>query len=59
MFLGVSKHAHENQSPYDKSDDEVLHDGCHSTRLARYEAGDRAAKDKATPELRARRVGSG
>jgi hypothetical protein len=59
MLLGVSKHAHENQSPYDKSDDEVLHDGCHSTRLARYEAGDRAAKDKATPELRARQVGSG
>jgi hypothetical protein len=59
MFLGVSKHAHENQSPYDKSDYEVLHDGCHSTRLARYEVGDRAAKDKATPELRARQIGSG
>jgi hypothetical protein len=59
MFLGISKHAHDNQSHYDKSGYEVLQHGCHSTRFARYEAGFRAANDKATPELRARQVGSG
>ena len=55
MFLGISKHAHDNQSHYDKSGYEILHHGCDSTGLARY----RAAKDKASPELRARQVGSG
>jgi hypothetical protein len=59
MFLGISKHAHDNQSHYDKSGYEVLQHGCHSTELARYEVGFRAANDKATPELRARQVGSG
>jgi hypothetical protein len=59
MFLGISKHAHDNQSHYDKSGYEVLQHGGHSTGLARYEVGFRAAKDKATPELRARQVGSG
>ena len=49
MFLGVSKHAHDNDSHYDKSGDEVLHHGCHSTGLAHYEVGDRAAKDKPPP----------
>jgi hypothetical protein len=28
MFLGVSNHAHENESYYDKSGYEVLHYGC-------------------------------
>jgi hypothetical protein len=59
MFLGISKHAHDNQSHYDQSGYEVLKHGCHSTGLARYVVGFRAAKDKATPELRARQVGSG
>ena len=59
MFLGVSHHAHDNESHYDKSGYEVLHHGCNSTGLAHYEVDDRAAKDKATPELRTRQVGSG
>ena len=32
MFLGVGKRDHDNQSHYDKSDYDVLHHGCHSTR---------------------------
>jgi hypothetical protein len=59
VFLGISKHAHDNQSQYDKSGYEILHHGCDSTGLARYEVSDRAAKDKASPELRARQAGSG
>jgi hypothetical protein len=59
MFLGVSQHTHENESDYDESGYEVLHHGCTSTGLAYYEVGDRAAKDKATPGLRARRIGPG
>jgi hypothetical protein len=59
MFLGISKYAHGNQSHYDKSGYDVLQHGCHSTGLARSEVDFRAAKDKATPELRARQVGSG
>ena len=59
MFLGISKYAHENQSHDDKSGYDILHHDCHSTWLARYEVSDRAAKDKPSPELRARQVGSG
>jgi hypothetical protein len=59
MFLGISKHAHDNQSHYDKSGYDVLQHGCRSTGLARDEVGFRAAKDKATPKLRARQVGFG
>jgi hypothetical protein len=59
MLLGIGKHAHDNQSHYDKSGYDVLQHGCHSMGLARYGVGFRAAKDKATPELIARQVGSG
>jgi hypothetical protein len=59
MFLGISKHAHDNKSHYDKSGDDVLQHGCHSMGLARCDVGFRSAKDKATPELRARRAGFG
>jgi hypothetical protein len=45
MFLGVGKQAHDNQNRYDTSGYEILHHGCHSTGLAHYVAGDRAAKD--------------
>jgi len=45
MFLGVGKQAHDNQNRYDTSGYDVLHHCCHSTGLAHYVVGDRAAKD--------------
>ena len=45
MFLGEGKQAHDHQSRQDKSGYEVLHHGYHSTGLAHYVVGDRAAKD--------------
>jgi hypothetical protein len=45
MFLGEGKQAHDHQSRQDKSGYEVLHHGYHSTGLAHYVGGDRAAKD--------------
>jgi hypothetical protein len=35
MFLGVGKHADDNQGRYDKSFCDVLHHGCHSTEISR------------------------
>src|SRR5258706_15929856 len=45
VFLGEGKQAHDHQSRQDKSGYEVLHHGYHSTGLAHYVVGDRAAKD--------------
>jgi hypothetical protein len=45
MFLGEGKQAHDHQSRQNKSVYEVLYHGYHSTGLAHYVAGDRAAKD--------------
>ena len=45
MLLGEGKQAHDHQSRQDKSGYEVLLHGYHSTGLAHYRAGGRAAKD--------------
>ncbi len=44
MFLGEGKQAHDHQSRQNQSVYEVLHHGYHSTGLAHYVVGDRAAK---------------
>jgi|SRR6476646_8389504 hypothetical protein len=45
MFLSGGKQDHDNQSHYGASGYDVLHHGYHSTGLAHYVVGDRAAKD--------------
>jgi len=45
MFLGEGEQSHDHQSRQDESGYEVLHHGYHSTGLAHYVVGDRAAKD--------------
>ena len=45
VLLGEGKQAHDHQSRQNKSVYEVLHHGYHSTGLAHYVVGDRAAKD--------------
>lgn len=59
MFLGVGKHAHEDQSREDTSGYQVLRHGCHSTgvsaRLARPQLGMMNGFDAAVNAPQARR----